>query len=287
MTLDPTQIKAAELNEEFGEFTDDGFPNFGSDSGLIQNLRMINQSDSEYKNLSFNFDMISLINGPQPLFNGDSVLFESGHSNQNYQQIFRVYDDVQIVGYLVDVWGLARTGMSSNGNMYDTNLTGMLPGTLTPLPDESSAVSFKVSVLGNYTNLDAELGYPAIYKSSEFNLVDDLVCTFSDAAGLAPFNNAKPNQLGENYLTNGEYEKGFATPGTQVEKKRPPRQVFYPVDEDKRGAFLHGGAEYIISITPFNEDDAVTLDASKTPAYHMLTALQVMLVCRCSRRRYS
>ena len=280
--IDVNRIKSAELNEGFGQFDDDGFPIPTGDTGLLAQLRANNQSDVEHKTLSFNFDMICLNNGPRPTAHGSNLLaWSPGHPAQNYEQIFRVYDDMQVVGYLFDVWGLNRAGMAANfGNTQGAVPAGNDAGR------QTSAVSFSVKLLGNYTELDEELGYPSIFKSTEFNLLDDLNVSFTDTVGRRETATSMLNVfwLSENYPSNGVY-----TNLNRDDVTRPSRLFYYPVEEDKNAAFLLGGAEYIISISPQNEEGNVPQDPIGTPvyAYNMLTSLQVSIICRCARRRYA
>ena len=278
MVFDLNKIKSAELNTAFGEFSNDGQPKFNSDSGLLQGLRSSNASHVECKTLSFNYDMVCLSNGPDAQ---DRVGFtqDPGHVAENYQQIFRVYDDVQVMGYIIDGWGINRPGMQSNFG----NAIGAVPGFLAGR--QSNAVSFKVTLLGNYTLLDEELGYPSTFKSTEFNLLDDLIVNWENAtARLESATTAiSAYNLAENYVDNGEY----VDINKHVNIQGGSRRSYYPVTDPANAAHLLGGAEYILNVSPLDENDKVVKDALNIPSYHMITSLQVTLVCRCSKRRYS
>jgi len=254
-----TVIDAKDLNDRFAL--------------LQENLGELNRLPAGQRNISFSFDMVSLI-GPAPI--GMEQVSEN-YDAENMQQIFRIYDDVQVVGVVADLWGFDRPGLYADG-----------------VGQQSKAISFNVKILGNFTKLDDELGYPSIYKSTEFNLVKDIKMSFGD--GMAYRENPvipaplTVLRMTRDYRSNQEYNRsalGGATPSDEIERM-PSRLLYYPLDEEEVSTFLHGGAEYIITIGVDGPEGkpAEDLQVPAVPAYHMLTSLQLTLVCRCFRRRF-
>lgn len=244
------------------EYLNDGF------QSIISGLSTQNKTPSGTKNLVFSFDLVPLIAGGP---------YQTNIDDENFSQIFRIYDDMQVIGIMTDIWGLDRPQMSSNDTPFPTG--GVPTGV-----EISEALSFRLKILGNYTKLDDEKGYPAIYKSTEFNLVNDFLISFGDGESFTP--HASQNigvwDFGPNYMSNEAYV------GTDLSPKRmPPRQMFFPLKEDAGTQMLHGGAEYIITLDPFGDNGKIAVDGNDQPAYHMTTSIQVTLVCRCFRRRFS
>lgn len=215
------------------------------------------------KNIVFNFDMLPLISG--------SSFTSSGVDDTNYTKIFRIYDDMQVIGVMADVFGYDRPQLTSNNVPF--------PGGAVV----SNAVSFRLKILGNYTKLDDELGYPAIYKSTEFNLVNDFLVTFGDGASFTPHATQAIDlwDFGPNYLSNEEYVGSDLAP-----RRMPSRQIFYPLSEDGGTQILQGGSEYILTLDPNGDNGKIAEDSNQNPAYHMTTSIQLTLVCRCFRREF-
>ena len=275
ITIDLNKIISKELNEGFGEFDNDGLPDkLNTDEGLLNGLRASNMSHVEHKNLSFNFDMVLLQD------NRGATAFERdfGYPEINHQQIFRVYDDVKVVGYIVDIWGTNRSGFYSNFG----NGNGIFNSV--PTGKQSRGVSFRVKLLGNYTTLDQELGYPSIYKSTEFNLLNDLIISWDDRAGRMP---TADTLARAKYLSDNNIDNGWYVDANKDLKQEAWRQIFYPIDDSADAAHLLGGAEYILEVSQLNDDGSIAVGASFTPSVHPVTSLQVTLVCECNKRRYS
>jgi len=273
ITIDPNEIKSDQLNESFGQFSSDGFSTATSpDTGCLEDLRRLNQSHVECKTLSFNFDMLSLSNGPKPPGATTLIALHAGHPDINYQQVFRVYDDVQVMGYVADLWGVNRAG--NQGNFERVTLAGQ----------QSAAVSFNVKLLGNYTALDDELGYPSVFKSTEFNLLDDIQISFEDRIGRMDTALAA---LSAKDLSQNIIDQGWYSDENRDIVQKEIRSVCYPVRQEENPVHLLGGAEYIIEVGPATSNGSVSVDLNNNPAYHMVTALQITMICRCTRRRWA
>ena len=251
-------IKSATLNEYF-------------DDTLLDGLSKQNRVPSGTRNIVFSFDMVSLVSD-------SSSSYDISQDSENLEQIFRIYDDTQVVGVMVDMWGLDRPGLMAND-----------------LPQggggvSSAAISFGVKILGNYTNLDDEKGYPAVYKSTEFNLVNDFNVTWEDQ-----YANGVPVSVSpiDNWNMSKNFLSGDTVPGRDlsnmfvIERDVPKRQIFYPVGDENGTQILHGGAEYIITLGNVGDSGVVTKDQNDVPALHMTTSIQLTLICRCFRRRFS
>jgi len=255
-----TKISSLDLNTKFNK--------------KMTELVDANKSSSGYKSLSFNFDMITLgaTAGATGLI-GTVTDMSTRYDAENLEQIFRIYDDVQIVGVVADLWGLDRSGVMAN-ELPASNI----------LAKQSNAICFSLKILGNYTKIDDELGYPAIYKSTEFNLVNDITLEFKDADG---FTDRLPGLLpafvfASSYKSNENYLDADDAPRTV-----PSRQLFFPIEDTAESTMLHGGAEYIISLSPKDLEDNAVEDAESIPAIHLITSLQLTLICQVSRRRFS
>jgi len=180
-----TIIKSKEVNDFFED--------------VQQDFSLVNKRPTNERNIIFNFDCVQLIQDGfyEEDFTFSGVNYSPVQEQENLEQIFRIYDDVQVIGIMVDAWGVGRAGLSG----VDIATTAGPPG------EPSRALSFNVKILGNYTNLDDEKGYPAIYKSTEFNLVNDFDVVFSDndaVLGTSPV-----LFLGDNFTANSEYETPF------------------------------------------------------------------------------
>jgi len=70
----------------------------------------------------------------------------------------------------------------------------------------------------------------------------------------------------------------------------PPRQTFFPISDEGGTQMLHGGAEYIISLSGLNEkgvpQEGQDVAGQTSLAFHLTTSIQLTLVCRTFRRRF-
>lgn len=254
-----TLIKSDTLNRDFSET-------------LLDGLSKQNRVPSGTRNILFNFDMVNLVQ------NSGTYEYEENQDSENLEQIFRVYDDTQVIGVMVDVWGLDRPSLRAN------NLPQGGGGV------SSAAISFGVKILGNYTNLDDERGYPAVYKSTEFNLVNDFNVTWEDqyANGIPVGSVAIDGwSMSKNFLSGDMVHGRDLSNSFVVERNVPSRQIFYPVNPSGATQMLHGGAEYIITLGNIGDSGSITEDQNGVPALHMTTSIQLTLICRCFRRRFS
>jgi hypothetical protein len=231
----------------------------------IDGLSTQNKVPSGTKNIIFNFDMVPLTAGS---------LYDQNMDSENFTKVFRIYDDVQVIGIMADVLGYGRPQLSASNDPWPP---------LAGVPLVSKAVSFRVKILGNFTGLDDELGYPSIYKSTEFNLVNDFLVSFGDDASFTPHATQAIDlwEFGPNYLSNEEYIGSDLAP-----KRMPSRQIFYPLNPEGGTQILQGGSEYVLTLDPNGNNGKISQDDQQMPAYHLTTSVQISLVCRCFRRRF-
>ena len=220
-------------------------------------LSWINSLDGQMRNLSFSFDGISTT--PETL---------SSVEPESLTELFRASDDIQIMGFMVDYMGVDCMGININ------------PGAASP-PVNSPAIDLKITLKGNFTKLDEEEGYPVIYKSIEFNLISDIDYSFKEENAVGVFSDAdvleNPLKRSGLYLTSDSVNPDDVTTPSRTFIGAPARGLFYPVDKNKEMSSLLRGAQYILTVEPTGSNDE----------YHDITALQLTIVCKHFKRRYT
>jgi hypothetical protein len=250
------KIESQDLNRAFGKAN--------------KFYRLANLADSGYFNIRMSFQGI--------------VLDESDNRQTDidaYQKFFRAPDDIDIVAAIVDLWGVNRMGYNTNNNIQ---------------PDSSSGTNFSIKVLGNFTAIDEETGYPQTYKSSEFNIVSDIDvhfdsrdCLHAVSAGT-PLTPVLPLSSYPSYLLS---QSGLQYPGIiQKSLGGADRDMYYPIEETRPLVSLLRGAQYIFDISHTNKDSTGapytgSLTGNQMDSAQDVTSADIVLVCRTTRRRYS
>ena len=220
-------------------------------------MRWLNVYDKSYVNQTISFQMLGL----------GSVYTDP----EAYTEFWRAPDDVDVIGVIVDLWGVDQMGINSVKG--DASAGAYVPGNATSL-------NFKLEVRGNFRVLDEQEGYPQIYKSTEFFLVKDIDISFDDDDIVVPELNT--SSVSPNALT------AF---GSQVWSgdNGPIRKVFFPLDKDEVLLSFLRGAQYIFTLSASSPivPETPGNTAVEVEEVHDITMLCASFVCRHTTRRYS
>lgn len=246
-------IESQDLNRAFSETN--------------QFYRTANLADNGYINLRFSFQGVVLTEGTQNLQTDTDA----------YQKFFRAPDDLEVMAAVVDFWGVNRMGYNTNTNAD---------------PDTALGTNFNIKVLGNFTNLDEEEGYPQTYKSTEFNLVKDIEVDFDEQKCLNTVSTSSGGGVIRPLSSKPDYIFCQANNQNTPSVKGPRKICYFPVDKSQPLVTLLRGAQYIIEVShKFKDKDGLGyiggLTGTRISAVQDVTCADLVLVCRTTRRRYS